>query len=342
MKIKAALLSALIGASFNASASDNFQTYIVNGTDANITTFSSYIALFIDLIEYNQTYYVGSYCGATVLDEQHILTAAHCVYSTDHDNNLTSLFATAVPLLQNESDYPYSMVEKRRVSEIYYPDNYDDENLHNDIAILKLESSFSAIGSSDYAVMSDDGTTYRSTSEAFYAVGHGNTESGVDDVDVLQQAQLNYVPDESCNFYNIDGTKLCMEGEVSTSNNLQASGCQGDSGGPLYWYSGSQYIQVGVTSFGPGTMCGDPSYSATTVFTEVYDYQEWMTSVLNGLETPKYVVTDAKRKAYLNPGSSTPDPEAIVANIESHSGGSLGFLSAFLLGMAAVFRKKLA
>ncbi|NIY91964.1 S1 family peptidase [Vibrio diazotrophicus] len=334
MKKQVAILSTLLGVCSHASAAEDYTAYIVNGSYADITTFSSYVALFVDLIEYNNTYYEGSYCGGTILDSTHILTAAHCVYSADPDNNLYSLFTTVVPSLQYESYFPYNITEKKRVAKIYYRDDFNSSTLNNDLAILQLESALTTINTSYYANRPSTGTTYRSTSETFYAVGHGNTKTGVDDKDDLQMASLKYVDNSACNYSNMTDTKLCMEGVVSPSNGLEASTCQGDSGGPLYWYTGGNYIQVGLTSYGPATFCGDPSKSATSVFTEVYDYESWIDSVLAGTETAKYVATDAKRKAYVdNIGKES-------SSSGDSGGGSLSFISLLIMGFWASIRRK--
>ncbi len=335
MKKKAAILSTLLGVCSYASAAEDYTAYIVNGSDANVTTFSSYVALFVDLIEYNNTYYAGSYCGGTILDSTHILTAAHCVYSTDPDNSLYSLFTVVVPNLQYESYYPYSITEKKRVSKIYYRDDYDSSTLNNDLAILKLESALTTVDSGDYATRPDTGSDYRTTSESFYAVGHGNTKTGSDDADSLQKASLNYVANSSCNYSNMTDTKLCMEGDVNATNGLETSTCQGDSGGPLYWYYGSSYVQVGVTSYGPATFCGDASYSATSVFTEIYDYEDWIDSVIAGTETAKYVATDVKRQSYVD----SIDSDSTSSSSDS-GGGSLGLLTLFIASLAIIARRK--
>ncbi len=334
MKFRVCLLSALASLSLHAYASEDYQAYIVNGTEASVVTFPSYVSLFVDLIDYNNTYYEGSYCGATILNDTHILTAAHCVYSTDHDNSLDSLFTVVVPQLQDESYFPSNVTEKQRVSKIYYPDNYESDSLNNDLAILELESSLITISSSDYAILPSEttgiDTDYRDVSEQFYAVGHGNTANNVDEEVVLQKALLTYVENSACRYNNITDTKLCMEGEVSSSNGLEASTCQGDSGGPLYWYNSTEYVQVGLTSFGPSTVCGDPNYSATSVFTEVYDYREWINSVLAGNETAKFTVTEEKRQAYVD----SLEPE------NSSGGGSVSYLFLIVLGFISFVRNR--
>ncbi|WP_165314010.1 S1 family peptidase [Vibrio ziniensis] len=335
MNSKTILLAILIGITFQSSADEDHQAFIVNGSYADTTAFPSYVALFVDLLAYNNTYYKGSYCGGTILNSTHILTAAHCVYSTNPDSSLYTLFTTVVPNLQYESDFPYGITEKKRVAKIYYPDSFNRSTLDNDLAILQLESALKTISSINYAVRPDSGSVYRASEIEFYAVGHGNTETGEDNVDSLQKASLYYVSNSACKYKNMSDSKLCMSGNIDALNGLEASTCQGDSGGPLFWYYGGEYIQVGVTSYGPASFCGDSNYSATSVFTEIYDYNDWINSVLAGSTAEKFVATEAKREAYIaNPPSSTD-----TGSSNTDTGGLLSVLALFWLLLITFFRK---
>ncbi|PAU36977.1 serine protease [Vibrio coralliilyticus] len=300
--------------------SEEVTPYIVNGTDISASLHPSFVSLFYDRIDYNGTY-GGTYCGGTLLDSQHILTAAHCIY----DSTEYQLFTSVVPQLQNESDFPNSVIQRVMVNEFYYRNDYNDTTLANDIAILKLASPITAVTSYATLAVTADESSYRVTpSEVFYAVGHGNTQTGVDASDSLQRTQLSYVANTDCNVYTTDtSANLCMTGAATVV--YDNGTCQGDSGGPLYWNS----KQVGITSFGPNT-CGDPSVTPNSVFTEVSDHEAWITSVLAGNESPKITVNDAQRNASLSSSGGG----------GGGGGGSLGYLS-FLLISAALFRRKL-
>ena len=71
--------------------------YIVNGSNASVSDFPSMASLFIDRIDYDGVYSTGAYCGATILDPTHILTAAHCIYGNEEGQ----LFTTVVPQLED-------------------------------------------------------------------------------------------------------------------------------------------------------------------------------------------------------------------------------------------------
>lgn len=284
-------------------------------------------SLFIDRIDYDGTYSTGPYCGATILNPTHILTAAHCIYGDEN----AQLFTVVVPQLQDTSQFPKGSIEKIRVSEVFYPSDYSNslnDLLRNDVAILKLKSALNVDSIND-VVKRPISEGYRSSLETFTAVGHGDTRSGFDGTTLLQKADLNYVDNATCAAAFSSGSALtdnqiCFIGDYSVFSGLYGGTCQGDSGGPIYWKDGSDYRQVGITSFGPET-CGGGSINSTvtSVFTEIYNYEIWIDSVVAGTETAKFVSTDAKRTAYAGTSSSG-----------SSSGGSVSF---GLLGMLMLF-----
>ena len=304
--------------------------YIVNGSDASVTEFPSMASLFIDRIDYDGVYSTGPYCGATILNPTHILTAAPCICG----NEVGQLFTTVVPQLEDTSQFPNGNIQKARVSEVYYRSDYSNtlsDLLRNDVAILKLESAVNIDSINDIVKRpSSDG--YRRFSEVFTAVGHGDTRTGFDGTTLLQKASLNYVDNATCKTVFAAGDEL-TENQICFVGGVEAFGlyggtCQGDSGGPVYWKDGSIYRQVGITSFGPET-CGGNS-RVTSVFTEIYDYEAWIDSVIAGTETAKFVSTDAKRTAYVNartsPGSGS-------------NGGSVSFGLLSMLMLFAGLRK---
>lgn len=314
----AVLLSSLcVTSAFSAEVTP----YVVNGTDISATKYPSFTSLMYDRIDYDRVYGTSPYCGATLLNAYHVLTAAHCIYG----NTETQLFTSVVPQLQNEKDFPNSITQRVMVSEYYYPDDYNNSTLANDIAILKLAEPITAVTDySDRAVVADE-ANYRKNTEEFFAVGHGNTQTGRDDSDELQETELSYVDNTTCDVYGTDvSANLCMDG-AATQNGLDNSTCQGDSGGPLFWTG----KQVGITSFGP-TTCGDTSVTPNSVFTEVSDYEDWIDSVLAGGETPKVTVTDSQRNAYLSSLSTS----------SGDSGGSIYWLGLLFLSSLAVWRRR--
>ncbi|MEZ9658118.1 MULTISPECIES: trypsin-like serine protease [unclassified Vibrio] len=296
--------------------------YIVNGSDASVTEFPSMASLFIDRIDYDGVYSTGPYCGATILDNYHVLTAAHCIYGDEN----AQLFTVVVPQLEDTSLFPNGSIQKVRVSEVYYRTDYSNsinQLLRNDIAILKLEASLNLQSSAETVIPQFE--TYLNAANDFVAVGHGDIETDVDGTTLLQQVDLTYVDTLNCKAVFgplVTDKQICFNGN-GPNNGLYGGTCQGDSGGPVFWKNGSTYEQVGITSFGP-TTCGD-DIGVTSVFTEVYDYKDWITDVTKGVndstETVQFTATEAKRVAVAGTSAST------------GSGSSGGGISFGLLGM---------
>ncbi|MGR5219396.1 S1 family peptidase [Vibrio parahaemolyticus] len=313
---------------------------IVNGEDASINDFSSFVSLYLDSIEYDGRYSGGAYCGATLLNSRYVMTAAHCVQG----DLATLLFTSAVSMLESERDFLNT--DRRRVVEVYiHPGFVNNINLllPNDIAILKLESSVS----SGTAVQRVTTQSYRTTTETFVAVGHGNTSSGYDATPILQKADLFWVSNSQCsaNFLNGDNltdNQVCFSGEKSVSTGLKAGTCQGDSGGPIYWQRNGVYQQVGITSFGPAT-CGDPTSAVTAVYTEIVDYADWIDAVLAGQVAPYIVSDEQARTDYLEMygGIFYTDENISTTSSGGGGGGSLSWYLSLVLLLVASYRNLL-
>jgi len=283
--------------------------YIVNGSDANIVNYPSFASLFF---RNGNLYSSSSYCGATMINSQFVLTAAHCIYD---DDNLM-LYTVVAPQLDDESNFLSN--QQAKALEFYYPDTYIDSSAElwpDDIAIIKLETPLAI---SNYSSLIN--TTVNNTflvSDTFKAIGHGFIEGNVSGGTNLLETTLTYISTSTCQAEygsKLTSSHLCFSGPIS--GGYRNSTCNGDSGGPVYWYNGSQYIQIGITSFGPST-CGDTSRNVTSVFTDVHDYQAWISRVINGLETPKAYVATVNGVRTLVKGTSSPP----VTTISGDSGG---------------------
>ncbi len=276
---------------------------IVNGTNASISDFPSFVSLFIDSLEYDGRYSTSAYCGGTLLDSRHVMTAGHCLSSFNSYDEGAVLFTSAVVGLENENDFLNA--EKQRAEAVFFHPDFENnisKLLPNDIAIIRLENPVSGGGNVSRATSSES-TQYRSSFASFVALGHGDVETGVSGTNILQRADLFWVSNVICanNFTNgsfLTDMQICFSGSVSSETDLKAGTCQGDSGGPIYWNDNGIFKQVGITSFGPAE-CGDASSSVTAAYTEIADYADWIDSVLNGQTVPTVTVTEQNRLDYL-------------------------------------------
>ncbi|ELI5731751.1 trypsin-like serine protease [Vibrio fluvialis] len=316
------------------AATTDVTTYIVNGTSTSVTTYGSFVSLFYDRIEYDGVYGVGSFCGATMLDATHVLTAAHCIFDGSGNLDENYMLFTVVVQTDNEAAFPNGNIEKVRASEFYYHPGYEDSSTNlwpNDIAIIKLESGLNVVS---YATLPSDENYRKGDTDAndytFQAVGHGNTSTGVDDTNDLEVTNLSYVSISTCqsDLPAVTSKQICFKGaSTDPATGLDSGTCQGDSGGPVYWNFGGSLTQVGLVSFGPSTCGVGTTAGITSVFTNVYSYSSWINSVLSGAVTPNFVANDEKRANYTGFTTST--------NSDS-SGGSMSawmIASLFILAL---------
>lgn len=200
-------------------------------------------------------------CGGSIIDKDHILTAAHCVDGL-------SVSRLRIRAGSNQHASGGKLV---KVAKVTKHAEYDAKTIKNDIAVLKLASSLefgSTISAVELPSSADDvpptGTRCSVTGWGSTSHGGGSLPSN------LLVAYVNIVDHERCvkeyvDQHEVDDSMICAGVKFGGKD-----ACQGDSGGPLV--DASTKKQVGVVSWGFG--CG--RHAQDGVYASTAAYLEWI------------------------------------------------------------------
>lgn len=248
------------------------RTRIVNGIEAPEGLLSWQVSMFSAAF--------GHFCGGTLVNDNWVITAAHCL--TDQD-----LAQPEFRVLEGTN----SLLAGGRVREVIRAvkhENYDPETKANDIAVLQLapltaETRASPRGSNGKLLIAPlplNRANRQATTPAKATVsGFGVTREGNSAVSArLMMVDVPLIDNATCNgasLYNgaIQSGMMCAGKLTPDSEGDIVDSCQGDSGGPLVaGVNGGSPQLIGVVSWGEG--CARPNRPG--IYTRVAAYYDWL------------------------------------------------------------------
>jgi len=184
------------------------------------------------------------FCGGTLIEDNVVVTAAHCLRSTSASNYEVRIGDHN--LLKGKIG---PQEETVGLSKIYIHENYNRGTSQNDIALLILNKKVKIGGQVQTACLPTKPADYGATC---YATGWGILkEGGRTQPAILQEVELPLFPQSECNSLNggVTDDMICA-GYYEGGKDA----CQGDSGGPLVCkIPGTDRMELrGVTSWGIG------------------------------------------------------------------------------------------
>lgn len=245
---------------------------IIGGDDADQGEFPHQVSMQISFLWVIEQHI----CGATVISESWVLTAAHCIKGTPwYTSNF--ILAGKTNLGRTEEGQQRRAVKKRFVHEKYQWNNNNGVGPF-DIGLLLLKSPLQLSDTVKIARLPVQGAI--PTGVATLS-GWGSTSTSQTPVmpSQLQKETLPIISFEDCNAF----MEAASQGEDNPLRDtnvcvgyLQTKGqgaCSGDSGGPLIQKDGDDVVVIGATSWGFFPCQDQP---APSVYTRVSAYVDWI------------------------------------------------------------------
>jgi len=210
-----------------------------------------------------------NFCSGSIVDESHVLTAAHC---TDKAEQIQLLIG-GHNLRAMPGEEPNRILVNVTKENIFTHPKYNMDDILYDIAIIRLPEKLTFSDTiTPICLPTRKYVAKTFAKEVVTVAGWGLTEDKGKLSSTLQKVDVEVLENSLCREIfrdKITGNNIC------TKSTTTASACRGDSGGPLMWKQESVttggspfYSQVGLVSFGAYTcQRGYPvSYTRITSF----------------------------------------------------------------------------
>ncbi len=267
---------------------------IVNGSSVDDATFRSRWPFIVTLVNSKaQDQFDGQFCGGSLIDDQHVVTAAHCVTPRAGATAApTSLTVVANTRTLSSTSMGSGDSEARRVAEVFVNPRFGVNALdgfHDDVAVLRLASPIANASTISLVQPSED---------SLWGAGAGGVNASVagwGDTDplakrspalrfptTLRQTTIPLQSDAQCSSTKGGGYGLAFEratnlcgGTLQSGSTLGTDSCQGDSGGPLIVQASDlSWRLAGIVSWGEG--CAQRNFGA---YSRIASLRDWIATI---------------------------------------------------------------
>ncbi|XP_076764986.1 proclotting enzyme [Xylocopa sonorina] len=250
-------ISAIDTSQCGAKNGDQNQERIVGGHNADLGEWPWIAALFNS---------GRQFCGGSLIDDLHILTAAHCVA------NMNSWDVARLTVRLGDYNIKTNTEVRhieRRVKRVVRHRGFNARTLYNDIALLTLSEPVPFTQQVRPICLPGGSQLYPGSMAT--VIGWGSLRESGPQPAILQEVSIPIWTNSECRLkYGAAAPGGIVDSFLCAGQTAKDS-CTGDSGGPLMVNDG-RWTQVGIVSWGIG--CGKGRYPG--VYTRVTHFLPWI------------------------------------------------------------------
>ncbi|XP_028821961.1 chymotrypsin-like protease CTRL-1 isoform X2 [Denticeps clupeoides] len=206
-------------------------------------------------------------CGGTLISSNWLLTACHCIVSTN-----PIPWTVYLGILSQSGVNPNQ--QSFSVKTIIPHPQYNNTLYNNDVALIQMASSVTFTPYVQPICLATNSSVFYNGTTC-WSTGWGKITSALQTISgTLEEVQIPVVGNSQCSCEYKSVPSVNITSQMICAGTEGKGACQGDSGGPLQCKQGTQWVQAGVTSY--GVPCARANFP--DVYTRVSEFQTWITS----------------------------------------------------------------
>jgi len=272
LTISAFIAGALANCGQPSIAPSKLHDFIVGGTQAVPYSWPWQIALFKKSISGLSSLY----CGGSVIDNQWVITAGHCLY--DDPDPAKYIVKLGVYNVSSTNEPGEQVVD---IAEVYVNPQYKPVRTDFDITLLKLATPITFTDHISPVCLPYQDQDLPPTGTNMVVTGWGAVKEDGRISEPLKEVLVPLIDQTVC---DSDYRKGSIDNNNMFCAGLQQGGkdsCQGDSGGPVTYLdtTTNSFILAGIVSWGDG--CAEPGYPG--VYSRTSSYISWISTFVQPL-----------------------------------------------------------